>query len=50
MGFSAKGDGKSQAALEHERLQNTDAAKEAKAFWRERLEALKELLEGSRRA
>jgi hypothetical protein len=44
-GFSAKGDAKSQVALEHERLPDAEAAAEMKAFWRERLSALKERME-----
>jgi hypothetical protein len=46
VGFDGKGDGKSQVALEHERLPDAESAEETKAFWRERLTALKELLEG----
>jgi Domain of unknown function (DUF4287) len=46
VGFFAKGDAKSQVALEHERLSDADSAKEMKAFWRERLNTLKEQLEG----
>ena len=46
VGFDAKGDAKSQAALAHERLPDPDAAARMKAFWRERLAALKEVLEG----
>jgi hypothetical protein len=44
VGFFAKGDAKSQVALEHERLRDAGTAEEMKAFWRERLSALKELL------
>jgi hypothetical protein len=32
-------------ALEHERLADADEAERMKAFWRERVAALKELLE-----
>jgi uncharacterized protein YndB with AHSA1/START domain len=45
VGFEAKGDAKSLVALEHERLPDADSAEEMKAFWRERLTALKERLE-----
>lgn len=44
--FTATGEGKSQAAVEHERLPDVAAAEQAKAAWRERLTALKDLLEG----
>lgn len=50
VGFTAKGTGKSQVALLHERLANAKAAKEMKTFWRGRLGALKELLEGQARS
>jgi uncharacterized protein YndB with AHSA1/START domain len=43
--FTAQGEAKSQAAVEHERLPDVQAAEEAKAFWRERMAALKDLLE-----
>jgi len=49
VGFVAKGKTKSQVWLEHERLQDTKAAERAKAHWRQRLAALKELLERSTR-
>jgi hypothetical protein len=45
VGFDAKGDSKSQVALEHERLPDAESAEEMKAFWRERLTAFKEQLE-----
>jgi hypothetical protein len=45
VGFSAKGAAASQVALLHEHLPNLAAAKKAKAYWRERLTALKTLLE-----
>ena len=44
--FNALGDGKSQVAVEHDHLPDAEAAAERKAFWRERLGALKRLLEG----
>lgn len=43
--FEAKGDAKSQLALEHERLPDPETAQQTKAFWRERLTALKNQLE-----
>ena len=46
VGFYAKGDGKSQVALEHARLPDADTAEEMKSWWRERVGALKEMLEG----
>jgi hypothetical protein len=46
VGFYAKGDGKSQVALEHARLPDADTAEEMKFWWRERVGALKEMLEG----
>ena len=46
VGFDAKGDAKSQVGLEHERLPDPEAAEKAKAYWRERLVALKTVLEG----
>jgi hypothetical protein len=46
VGFESKGDAKSTAALAHERLADADEAERMKAFWRERVAALKEMLEG----
>lgn len=46
IGFYAKGDAKSQVALAHERIAEARRADELKAFWRDRLGALKQLLEG----
>jgi Domain of unknown function (DUF4287) len=46
VGFLAKGTTKGQVGLEHEQLPNGRSAEKMKAFWRERLEALKALLEG----
>jgi hypothetical protein len=43
---AAAGEAKSQVAVEHERLPDTQAAEEAKAYWRERLDVLKTVLEG----
>jgi uncharacterized protein YndB with AHSA1/START domain len=44
--FTADGAGKSQVALQHLRLPDARTAAEKKAFWRERLTALKTQLEG----
>ena len=46
VGFEPKGDARSQVAVAHERLADAQAAEEMKLFWRERLNALKALLEG----
>jgi hypothetical protein len=46
VGFTVKGQTKSQVALLHDRLPNARAARRARAFWGERLAALKALLEG----
>jgi hypothetical protein len=43
---AAAGGAKSHAAVEHERLPDARAAEEAKAYWRERLDVLKTVLEG----
>jgi uncharacterized protein YndB with AHSA1/START domain len=43
--FVDQGEAKSQVAVEHELLPNAKAAEKMKAYWRERLGALKELLE-----
>ena len=44
-GFTAKGPGKSQVALSHERVPDAEVAAELKAYWRERLGVLTALLE-----
>src|SRR6266545_4243770 len=44
-GLTPKGDAKAQVAVLHERLPDAAAAAEMKAYWRERLTALKGLLE-----
>lgn len=41
--FTAKGEDKSAVAIEHEKLADAEEAAELKAFWRERLDALKAL-------
>jgi hypothetical protein len=43
---AAAGEARSQAAVEHERLPDARAAEETKAYWRERLDVLKTVLEG----
>jgi hypothetical protein len=43
--FTARGESKSQVALTHERVPDAGTADKLKAFWRERMAALKELLE-----
>jgi hypothetical protein len=43
--FAAKGDAKSTAALQHERLADAAEAERMKAYWRERVAGLKEVLE-----
>jgi uncharacterized protein YndB with AHSA1/START domain len=43
--FLAKGAAKSTAALQHERLADAQEAERMKAFWRERIAALKQVLE-----
>jgi Domain of unknown function (DUF4287) len=46
VGFEAKGEAKSQVAMAHEKLPDAEEADRMKAFWRERMAALKEALEG----
>jgi uncharacterized protein YndB with AHSA1/START domain len=43
--FTAKGEAKSTAALEHRRLADAAQAEQMKAFWRERVATLKQTLE-----
>ena len=45
VGFTAKGEAKSQVAIQHEKLPDQAAATRMKAYWSERLEALSETLE-----
>jgi hypothetical protein len=45
VGFTEKGAGKSQVALEHSRLSSAQEADRMKAYWRERVRTLKEQLE-----
>lgn len=44
--FTSKGEAKSAAALSHHRLPDPETGERMKAYWRERLDALKALLEG----
>lgn len=44
--FESRGEQKCQVAVEHARLPDADAAELAKTQWRERLSAVKSLLEG----
>jgi len=46
VGFDVAGATKSRVAISHERLPDAEAADEMKAWWRERLTALKSQLEG----
>jgi hypothetical protein len=43
--FTAKGPGKSQVAIEHARLPDAESATALKAWWRERIAALKDAVE-----
>ncbi|HEU0041559.1 MAG TPA: hypothetical protein VFQ15_04325, partial [Jiangellaceae bacterium] len=45
VGFTPKGDAKAQVAVLHDRLADAETMATLKAFWRERLTALKSLLE-----
>ena len=45
VGFESKGESKSTVSLEHARLSDAAEAERMKAFWRERVAALKEVLE-----
>ena len=47
VGFLAKGDDRSTVDLEHARLPDGEQAERMKAYWRERVTALKSQLEGS---
>ncbi|MGN9810133.1 hypothetical protein ACTMSW_12340 [Micromonospora sp. BQ11] len=46
VGFAPLGDTKSRVAVQHEKLTGPEQAAELKAYWRDRLTALKQLLEG----
>jgi Domain of unknown function (DUF4287) len=43
--FTARGEAKSQVALVHQRIPDAETAERLKAFWRERVAVLKQLLE-----
>ncbi|SCG48031.1 hypothetical protein GA0070609_2011 [Micromonospora echinaurantiaca] len=45
VGFAAAGESKSRVAVQHEKLADAEQAARLKAYWRERLAALKQLLE-----
>jgi hypothetical protein len=45
VGFEARGEAKSVAALAHEKLPDADEAERMKGFWRERVGVLKAVLE-----
>ena len=45
VGFDAKGEEKSSVALEHARLADAEEAERMKVYWRDRVAALKEVLE-----
>jgi len=45
VGFVAKGEGKSQVGLAHERLADAEVAESMKAYWRGRMTELKRMLE-----
>ena len=44
--FSGKGEGRSQVTVNHEKLPDERAAAAMKQFWGERLDGLRERLEG----
>jgi hypothetical protein len=46
MNLYAKGEGKSQVQIEHSKLKNAREAAKRKKFWSEKVQALKDLLEG----
>jgi hypothetical protein len=45
VGVTPKGEAKAQVAVQHEKLADSDEAARMKAYWRERLTTLKQLLE-----
>jgi hypothetical protein len=45
VGFESKGDSKATVSMSHERLDDAEEADRMKAYWRERLSALKQSLE-----
>ena len=44
VGFASQGSGKSQVAVQHEKLADRAAAARTKTYWAERLDALARLL------
>jgi hypothetical protein len=46
VGFESKGEAKSMVGLAHEKLPDAEEANRMKAYWRERVATLKEVLEG----
>ena len=44
-GFESKGDAKSMVGMSHEKLADSEEKEQMRAFWRERLSALKQMLE-----
>ena len=45
VGFTAKGEAKSQVAIQHEKLPDQATATRMKAYWAKRLDALADALE-----
>ncbi|MBM0238230.1 hypothetical protein JNW88_15675 [Micromonospora sp. ATA32] len=48
VGFAPKGEAKAQVAVLHEKLADADEAARCKAYWRERLAVLKQVLESEK--
>ena len=46
IGFTARGDAKSQVALVHQRIPDAGTAEQLRTFWRQRVAVLKQVLEG----
>ena len=46
VGFYGKGDRKAQVSVDHRKLPDSAAVERARAFWKGRLEALRQVLEG----
>ena len=46
VGFTARGDAKSQVALVHQRIPDAGTAEQLRTFWRQRVAVLKRVLEG----
>jgi hypothetical protein len=49
VGFTAKGVGKSAVAVAHTKLRDAAAARQAKTYWTERLNALASIVAGGSR-